>query len=189
MPTYFARGLSVRLSATPLEDSTTQKIILRKGDAAKQQSELAERRLLERKLLKEEVVPFPDDEYAVQLNWVANAPFMQTRVKNDVYDKTEATTGTHLSTSPITLLRSTAVSQMPPHSANRKHLPSTLISPTRPTSLASTIREHPSRSRSSSTGRSPPVYLYPPTMSGPERKVTIRSSGEPGSTSLLSDLG
>ena len=96
MPTYFARGVSVRLSATPLEDSTTQKIILRKGDAAKQQSELAERRLLERKLLKEEVVPFPDDEYAFQLNWVANAPFMQTRVKNDVYDKTEATTGTHL---------------------------------------------------------------------------------------------
>ncbi|CAI9630284.1 unnamed protein product [Alternaria burnsii] len=92
MPTYFARGVSVRLSATPLEDSTTQKIILRKGDAAKQQSELAERRLLETKLLKEEVVPFPDDEYAFQLNWVANAPFMQTRVKNNVYDKTEATT-------------------------------------------------------------------------------------------------
>jgi hypothetical protein len=87
MPTYFARGVSVRLSATPLEDSTTQKIILRKGDAAKQQSELAERRLLERKLLKEEVVPFPDDEYAFQLNWVANAPFMQTRVKNNVYDR------------------------------------------------------------------------------------------------------
>ncbi|KAB2099507.1 hypothetical protein AG0111_0g12369 [Alternaria gaisen] len=96
MPTYFARGVSVRLSATPLEDSTTQKIILRKGDAAKQQSELAERRLLERKLLKEVVVPFPDDEYAFQLNWVANAPFMQTRVKNSVYDKTEAMTGTHL---------------------------------------------------------------------------------------------
>ena len=94
MPTYFARGVSVRLSATPLEDSTTQKIILRKGDAAKQQSELAERRLLERKLLKEEVVPFLDDAYAFQLNWVANAPFMQTRVKNNVYDKTEATTGT-----------------------------------------------------------------------------------------------
>ncbi|KAL1795296.1 hypothetical protein ACET3X_007112 [Alternaria dauci] len=96
MPTYFARGVSVRLSATPLEDSTTQKIILRKGDAAKLQSESAERRLLKRRLLREEVVPFPGDEYAFQLNWVANAPFMQTRVKNDVYDKQETTTGTHL---------------------------------------------------------------------------------------------
>jgi hypothetical protein len=97
MPTYFARGVSVRLAAMPLEDTTTQKIILRKGDAAKQQSESAEKMLLKSKLLKEKVVPFPGDEDAFHLNWVANAPFMQTQVRNDLYDKedTEAT-GTHL---------------------------------------------------------------------------------------------
>jgi hypothetical protein len=102
MPTYFARGVSVRLGAMPLEDTTTQKIILRKGDAAKQQSQLAEKRLLKSKLLKEKQVPFPGDEAAFQLNWVANAPFMQTRVGSNVHeeedtrDEEEATTGTHL---------------------------------------------------------------------------------------------
>jgi hypothetical protein len=95
MPTYFARGVSVRLGAMPLDDTTTQKIILRKGDAARRQSEVAEKRLLKSKLLKEDRVPFPGDEAAFQLNWLARAPFMQTRVGSDVYEK-EVTTGTHL---------------------------------------------------------------------------------------------
>jgi hypothetical protein len=86
----------------PLVDTTTQKIILRKGEAAKQQSELAERSLLKSTLLKEELVPFPGDEAAFHLCWLANAPFMQTRVGSDVYkDKDirhteEAMAGTHL---------------------------------------------------------------------------------------------
>ena len=86
MPTYFARGVSVRLGAIPLGDTTTAKIILRKGEAAKQQSTLAEKRLLGSKLLKEEQVPFPGDEAAFQLNWLAQAPFMQTRVGSDIYE-------------------------------------------------------------------------------------------------------
>lgn len=102
MPTYFARGVSVRLGAIPLGDTTTAKIILRKGDAAKQQSALAEKRLLKSKLLKEEQVPFPGDEAAFQLNWLAQAPFMQTRVGSDIYegelsrDAQEATKGAYL---------------------------------------------------------------------------------------------
>ncbi|KAI4684962.1 uncharacterized protein J4E88_004404 [Alternaria novae-zelandiae] len=86
MPTYFARGVSVRLGAIPLGDTTTAKIILRKGEAAKQQSALAEKRLLRSKLLKEEQVPFPGDDAAFQLNWLAKAPFMQTRVGSDIYE-------------------------------------------------------------------------------------------------------
>ncbi|KAI4662097.1 uncharacterized protein J4E78_004889 [Alternaria triticimaculans] len=89
MPTYFARGVSVRLGAIPLGDTTTAKIILRKGEAAKQQSALAEKRLLGSKLLKEEQVPFPGDEAAFQLNWLAQAPFMQTRVGSDIYEEEE----------------------------------------------------------------------------------------------------
>ncbi|KAI4916539.1 hypothetical protein J4E85_010194 [Alternaria conjuncta] len=87
MPTYFARGVSVRLGAIPLGDTTTAKIILRKGEAAKQQSALAEKRLLRSKLLKEEQVPFPGDDAAFQLNWLAQAPFMQTRVGSDIYEE------------------------------------------------------------------------------------------------------
>jgi hypothetical protein len=73
----------------PLEETTTQKIILRKGDTAKQQSELAEKRLLKSRLLKEENVPFPGDTDAFQLNWVAKAPFMQTRVGSDAYEEAD----------------------------------------------------------------------------------------------------
>jgi len=87
MPTYFARGVSVRLGAIPLGDTTTAKIILRKGEAAKQQFALAEKRLLRSELLKEEQVPFPGDDAAFQLNWLAKAPFMQTRVGSDIYEE------------------------------------------------------------------------------------------------------
>ena len=87
MPTYFARGVSVRLGTITLGDTTTAKIILRKGEAAKQQSALAEKRLLGSKLLKEEQVPFPGDDAAFKLNWLAQAPFMQTRVGNGIYEE------------------------------------------------------------------------------------------------------
>jgi hypothetical protein len=83
MPTYFARGVSAHLGAMPLADVVTPSIIVKKGDAAKEQAETVEELLLGSRQLKEELVPFPGNDDSFQLNWLGNAPFMQARVVCD----------------------------------------------------------------------------------------------------------
>ncbi|EDU47589.1 hypothetical protein PtrSN002B_007232 [Pyrenophora tritici-repentis] len=102
MPTYFARGITARLAAMPLEDTTTSNIILRKGEAARQQAEASKAKFLQSKLLAEKPVPFPGDENKLQLNWLGGAPFMQVRAGKDLFAKgSDATTET---TQPIDLM-------------------------------------------------------------------------------------
>ena len=88
MPTYLARGVSAHLGAMPLADAVSQNIILRKGEAAKQQSDTAEIQLRGSKMLKEVPVPFPGDEEQYRLNWLGNAPFMQVQVGEDLFGGT-----------------------------------------------------------------------------------------------------
>jgi hypothetical protein len=87
MPSYLARGVSVRLGVMPLSDAVSQDIVLRRGEAAKQQSEAAERQLRGSRVLKEVSVSFPGDEEQHHLNWLGNAPFMQVQAGWDVFDK------------------------------------------------------------------------------------------------------
>jgi hypothetical protein len=84
MPTYFARGVSLRLGAMPLDDTITPKVVLKKGEIAKRQCEEAERKLLGSELLPEERVAFPGDEAGFELNWLGDAPFMQVRAGSDL---------------------------------------------------------------------------------------------------------
>jgi hypothetical protein len=81
MPAYFARGVSAHLGAMALADVITPQIVVRKGDAAKEEAESVEGKLLGSRRLKEELVPFPGDDDCFQLNWLGNgnAPFMQAR--------------------------------------------------------------------------------------------------------------
>jgi hypothetical protein len=90
MPTYHARGVSIRLGAMPLTETVTPTIVLRKGDLAKKQCEDAERKLLGSQLLHEERVTFPGDERGFELNWLGGAPFMQTQVGKTLFEKENA---------------------------------------------------------------------------------------------------
>lgn len=90
MPTYLARGVSARLGAMPLTDTISHKIILRKGEAARLQSEAAERQLRSSKMLSEVPVPFPGDEKQHHLNWLGNAPFIQVQVGSTVLNRERA---------------------------------------------------------------------------------------------------
>jgi hypothetical protein len=83
MPTYFARGVSAHLGAMPLAEAITPQIKVRKGDAAKQEAESVEGKMLGSRRLKEELVPFPGDDDCFQLNWLGGAPFMQARAMLD----------------------------------------------------------------------------------------------------------
>jgi hypothetical protein len=87
MPTYFARGVTVRLGAQALADTITPKIALRKGDLAKTQCEEAERKLLGSELLDEERVDFLGDEAGYGLTWLGSAPFMQVRTGESLFDE------------------------------------------------------------------------------------------------------
>ncbi|KAF2820671.1 hypothetical protein CC86DRAFT_116487 [Ophiobolus disseminans] len=87
MPTYYARGVSIRLGAQPLADTITPKIVLKKGENAKTQCEDAERNLLRSKLLTEKCVHFPGDKAGFELNWLGGAPFMQVRAGDDLFDE------------------------------------------------------------------------------------------------------
>lgn len=107
MPTYLARGVSTRLGTMPLAGTISEHIVLRRGEAAKQQSDAAEKQLQNSRLLKEVSVPFPGDEKQHRLNWLGNAPFVQVQAGWDAFDEecaetTRATTGTslHLITMP-----------------------------------------------------------------------------------------
>ena len=84
MPIYHARGVSVHLGEMPLADTITSDIVLRKGKAAKQQCENAEKQLQESTPLTEERVTFPGDEAGFELNWLGNAPFMQVQASSDL---------------------------------------------------------------------------------------------------------
>lgn len=79
MPTYHARSITVRLGSMPLAETTTSEIVLRKGEAAKRQSEAAEKELLHSFLLDEKRMLFPGDSDGYDLNWLGNAPFMQVQ--------------------------------------------------------------------------------------------------------------
>ncbi|KAH7086243.1 hypothetical protein FB567DRAFT_445277 [Paraphoma chrysanthemicola] len=87
MPTYYARGVSLRLGAMPLADTITPNIVLRKGDIARKQCEEAENKLLGSELLPEERVPFPGDDADFQLHWLGDAPFMQVQVSSGVFQR------------------------------------------------------------------------------------------------------
>jgi hypothetical protein len=97
MPTYFARGVTAHLGAMPLDDAVTPRIILKKGEAAKELAATAEGKMLGSRPMKEELVPFPGDPDCFQLNWLGNAPFMQARAffeKEGARDTSEA--GAHM---------------------------------------------------------------------------------------------
>ena len=79
MPTYFPRGVSAHLGAMSLDDAVTSRIILQKGEAAKEQAATVEEKMLCSRRMKEELVPFPGDHDCFQLNWLGNAPLMQAR--------------------------------------------------------------------------------------------------------------
>lgn len=85
MPTYFARGVAVRLGTQPLVDTITPKIAVRKGDDAKRQCEDAEQKLRGSRMLSEKHVQFPHDEAGFDLNWLGNAPFMQVRAGDNLF--------------------------------------------------------------------------------------------------------
>jgi hypothetical protein len=79
MPTYYARGVSVRLGAMPLAGTTTPNIVLKKGEVARRQCEDAEQKLRYSAPLHEERVNFPGDEAGFGLHWLGDAPFMQVQ--------------------------------------------------------------------------------------------------------------
>lgn len=70
----------MRLGTLPLSDSITSKIVAKKGDIARKQCEAAEKQLLTSKLLPEKAVPFFEDDARFELNWLGDAPFMQTQI-------------------------------------------------------------------------------------------------------------
>jgi hypothetical protein len=86
MPTYHARGISVRLGAMPLAETTTSNIELRKGEIARRQCEEAEQKLLGSELLHETRVGFPGDENGFELNWLGGAPFMQVQAGDNSFE-------------------------------------------------------------------------------------------------------
>jgi hypothetical protein len=83
MPTYHARGISVRLGTMPLDKTTTRHVVLRKGEVAKQQCEDAEKQLRGSRKLDEQRVPLPGDATGFGLHWLQDVPFMQVQVEND----------------------------------------------------------------------------------------------------------
>jgi len=87
MPTYFARGVTVRLGAQPLAETVTPKIVLKKGDIAKAQCEKAEKKLLGSELLHERRVNFANDHAGFELNWLGGAPFMQVKTGGDLFEE------------------------------------------------------------------------------------------------------
>lgn len=91
MPTYHARGISARLGTLPLSDAITRNVVAKKGEVARQQGEAAEKKLRKSKLLTEQSVPFPGDDSALELNWIGNAPFMQTEIAPTSLASAEAT--------------------------------------------------------------------------------------------------
>ncbi|KAF3002665.1 hypothetical protein E8E13_009599 [Curvularia kusanoi] len=80
MPTYHARGITVRLGSMALEETTTRNVAIRKGDVAKRQNETAEKKLLHSPYLAERRAPLDDRAESFDLNWLADVPFMQTQV-------------------------------------------------------------------------------------------------------------
>jgi hypothetical protein len=99
MPTYYARGVTVRLGVNPLADTITPSIILKKGDVAKKQCEKPEKELLNGHLLPEQRVDFPGDEHGFELNWLGDAPFMQARVGDSLFEG--ATSSNAVQTAPL----------------------------------------------------------------------------------------
>jgi hypothetical protein len=87
MPTYHARGVSVRIGAMPLTDTITPNVVLKKGDIAAKQCKEAEQKLLHSNMLLEEHVNFPEDSLDFELNWLGRAPFMQVQVGHDLVEQ------------------------------------------------------------------------------------------------------
>lgn len=82
MPTYHARNITVRLGSVPLAVTTTSDIVLKKGEVAKQHSDVAEKKLLHSPYLQEKHILFPGDPDGFELNWLGKAPFMQVQADN-----------------------------------------------------------------------------------------------------------
>lgn len=99
MPTYYARDVTVRLGVNPLADTITPNITLKKGDVAKKQCEKPEKELLNSHLLPEHRVDFPGDEHGFELNWLGDAPFMQARVGDSLFEG--ATNSSAAQTAPL----------------------------------------------------------------------------------------
>ncbi|KAI8933798.1 hypothetical protein NX059_009505 [Plenodomus lindquistii] len=97
MPTYHARGISARLGTLPLSDAITPDVVIKKGETARQQAEVAEQCLRKSKLLNERPVPFPGDNDGFELNWLGNAPFMQAQITQPSthFTNTKSSDGRH----------------------------------------------------------------------------------------------
>lgn len=100
MPTYHARGISVRLGSIPLEETTTRNVVLRKGETAKGQSEAAEKKLLRSSFLTEKRANLAGDSEGFELNWVADAPLMQVQADAGFAHSPELHGGVQRLTSP-----------------------------------------------------------------------------------------
>jgi hypothetical protein len=85
MPTYYARGVTVRLGVNSLANTVTPNITLKKGDTAKKQAEKPEKALLNSTLLPEQRVNFAGDDRGFELNWLGGAPFIQVRAGDGLF--------------------------------------------------------------------------------------------------------
>lgn len=95
MPVYHARSITVRLATLPLGETTTSDVVLKKGEVAKRQSEAAEKKLIGSRYLNEQCVLFSGDRDGFELNWLGNAPFMQTQIRSGFSQSQGLFTGEH----------------------------------------------------------------------------------------------
>jgi hypothetical protein len=79
MPVYYARGVAAHLGTMPF-DTIAPNIVFGKGEKAKRQYQIVEKRLLSSKALPEKSIRFPGEEASFGLHWLENAPFMQVQV-------------------------------------------------------------------------------------------------------------
>ncbi|KAF2450793.1 hypothetical protein P171DRAFT_146616 [Karstenula rhodostoma CBS 690.94] len=82
MPSLYCAGVRIHLALQPLAPTLTEHVQLKKGSDAASKSEQAEKALREsvHALLPEERVPFPGDDGKFAVNWLGDAPFLQTVV-------------------------------------------------------------------------------------------------------------
>ena len=114
----FVRNMPCLLSArnfgpsgykSPLANTITAQVALKKGEVARKQCKDAEEQLLQCTFLPEERVDFAGDEHGLHLNWLGNAPFMQAQhsimnndLANKIVDKTAKALSLHVKLSDKT---------------------------------------------------------------------------------------
>ncbi|KAF2638327.1 hypothetical protein P280DRAFT_81515 [Massarina eburnea CBS 473.64] len=93
MPSLYSGGIRMHLATTPLADTITPSIEIKKGAQAGKQALEADHKLKSSVLLHEERVQFPGDEECFAMNWLGHAPFLQVLVGNDAWKAEEGAAG------------------------------------------------------------------------------------------------